>query len=47
VSSQPKEEAKTNGKAKKEKKSKVVETEHGSEAPKKTTPVPLPNIPTS
>lgn len=47
VSSQPKEEAKTNGKVKKEKKSKAIKTEPEAEAPKKTTPVPLPNIPSS
>lgn len=47
TSSQPKEEAKTNGKVKKEKKSKASNTEPEAEAPKKTTPVPLPNIPSS
>ncbi|OIW26579.1 hypothetical protein CONLIGDRAFT_683543 [Coniochaeta ligniaria NRRL 30616] len=45
--SQPKEVAKTNGKVKKEKKTKViVKAEPGTEAPKKTTPVPVPSIPT-
>ena len=43
--SQAKDEPKANGKVKKEKKSKIVKTEPGTEAPKKTTPVPLPNIP--
>lgn len=43
--SQTKTEPKINGKVKKEKKSKVIKTEPGTEAPKKTTPVPLPNVP--
>ncbi|KAJ9143225.1 hypothetical protein NKR19_g6946 [Coniochaeta hoffmannii] len=43
--SHAKDEPKTNGKVKKEKKSKIIKTESGTEAPKKTTPVPLPNIP--
>ncbi|KAB5542686.1 DNA-directed RNA polymerase I subunit RPA34.5-domain-containing protein [Coniochaeta sp. 2T2.1] len=46
-SSQAVEEPKTNGKAKKEKKSKTIKPEPASEAPKKTTPVPVPNFPSS
>ncbi|KAB5518713.1 DNA-directed RNA polymerase I subunit RPA34.5-domain-containing protein [Coniochaeta sp. 2T2.1] len=46
-SSQAVEEPKTNGKAKKEKKSKTIKPEAASEAPKKTTPVPVPNFPSS
>lgn len=47
LSSQQQEEVKTNGKVKKEKKSKTGNAGPDIEAPKKTTPVPLPNIPTS
>lgn len=52
-SSQPKEDhqdepvPKANGKVKKERKSKAIKIEHSTEAPKKTTPVPLPNVPVS
>jgi hypothetical protein len=38
-------EPKTNAKVKKEKKGKALKTEPGTEAPKKTTPVPLPHVP--